>query len=62
MSSEQPLLYSKMKSHLRLAQKILNNNIYCLVVVNWNLWGEEIDQGRSKSEAQGTKLVPVSQW
>jgi hypothetical protein len=32
---------------------------YRLVLVNWNMEGEEVGKGTNKREAQGTRLVPV---
>ena len=33
--------------------------MYCLVLVNWNLLGEEVGKGTSNREDQGKRLVPM---
>ena len=33
--------------------------MYCLVLVNWNLLGEEVGKGTSNREDQGMRLVRI---
>jgi len=33
--------------------------MYCLVLVSWNLLGEEVGKGISSREDQGVRLVPI---